>query len=203
MAKEVAVAICLLLISGNIHYIAYIIKGKVTPTKSTWLIFTAVTNLNVASFLANRFDLVSGAYLMTDFATCLAVLITAIICDRQTRFELKRFEKYYLLGVGICIVFWLGSKDPFFTNLLVQTLIIIGYFPTFHNMVVKKKSTESKTAWTIWLIGMSLSFYPAWVNQNVLAMIYSARGTIMCLVMLILIKRYSPKHPGQKISPST
>lgn len=193
MSAYVAVIVCLVLIIGNIGYIKKIIQEIVVPTKSTWIIFSIVTSLSVSSFLTNKFDLVSGAYGIADFFGCLLILATTLIYSQKSKISFKSFEKYYLVGALICVLFWIISDNPFQTNLLVQTLIIIGYIPTIHNILSSKKSSESKLIWTIWGIGAFLSLYPAIEKQNILAIVYSLRATTMCLLIIFLTYKFQKK----------
>lgn len=182
-----------LMLCGDIVYIGQIVKGAVTPTKSTWVIFSIVTGLNVSTFLATKFDVVSGAYGIIDFAASLTIFFFIQIYFRKNKLHFKSFEKYYLVGVFICVLFWIISNNSFTTNLLAQLLIMIGYIPTIHNILLSKKSTESKSAWTIWTTGSLLSIYPALVNHNILAIVYSLRGAAMCAIVLFLTYIFSKK----------
>jgi hypothetical protein len=61
-AKEiVALVVVGLTLAGAGVYIRQIIQRVAKPIKATWIIFASVTGLCLSSFLANRFDLVSGA----------------------------------------------------------------------------------------------------------------------------------------------
>lgn len=192
MAPYIAtIAFCVVL-SGSIVYVFSIINGRATPTKSTWLIFTTATGLNIVSFLSAKFDLVSGAYGIADFVNCLLIVLITFIYSRE-HIVFKKFEKYYLIGVAGCICFWLVTGSPFGTNLLVQTLIAIGYIPTIHNIFLAKKSLESKLSWYIWTVSSLISIYPPLANKNILAIIYSCRSTLMCLAILLLTYKFQKK----------
>lgn len=193
MVIYVSVFAAILVLLGDFSYIRGIIKGSIIPTKSTWIIFSIVTALNVSSFLTVKFDVVSGLYSISDFFLCVLILITALVCSRKEKIVFKTFEKYYLAGAFICLMFWLAFSNPFITNLLAQSLIAIGYIPTMHNLIVTKEPHESKFVWMIWVMGSVLAMYPAVANQNLLAVIYSARAIVMCSAMLILILIYQKK----------
>lgn len=182
-----------LMVCGNFKYIREITKGRVVPTKSSWLIFSVVTGLNVSSFLATRFDVVSGAYGITDFVSNTVILAFALVYSSGVKMQLKSFEKYYLLGAAVCVLFWIISSNSFVTNLLAQALIVVGYFPTIHSILAARKSAESKFAWTIWTTGSLLSIYPALVNHNTLAIVYSLRGTILCFTVLMLTCKFQKR----------
>lgn len=196
MSGYVALIVSAILIIGNVVYIKGIIQGTIIPTKSTWIIFSIVTGSSVSSFLISKFDLVSGAYGITDFFLCLVILAMTLVYSRKSKVSFRNFEKYYLAGAATCVLFWVISNNPFQMNLLVQTLIIIGYIPTIHNMLSAKRSSESKLAWTIWSLGSFLSLYPAIMKENTLAIVYSVRGMTMCLLILFLTYKFQ-KKPAQ------
>lgn len=196
MSGYIALIVSAILIIGNVIYIKRIIQGTVIPTKSTWIIFSIVTGLNVSSFLTSKFDVVSGAYGITDFFMCLVIMTMALVYSRKSKVSFGNFEKYYLAGTSICVLFWVISDNPLQTNLLVQTLIIIGYIPTIHNILLAKRSSEPKLVWTIWSIGSFSSLYPAIMKENPLAIVYSIRGMTMCLIILFLTYKFQ-KKPAQ------
>src|SRR4030042_2865306 len=190
----VALAVSFLTILGNVKYLKEIIQGQLIPTKATWIIFCTVTALSVSSFLTARFDLVSGAGVVTDFSVASLVLLTTLIKFRREKLRLNSFEKYYLLAACGCLVFWLLSSNPFVTNILVQMLLTLGYIPTIHNILVAKRSTESKFAWSAWQIASVLSLYPALANHNLLAVIYGLRAMVMGGTILVLTCKF-PTSP--------
>ena len=195
MDLKVVIAILVfgLTIIGIAIYIWQVIQKVAIPTKASWIIFTVVTGLSFSSFLATKFDLVSGAANCADMFSATLVLITVLICGRREKVYFKTFEKYYLAAAGFCLVFWLVSNNSFVTNLLVQGLTILGYIPTIHNILQARRSNESKLAWAVWLSASVLSLYPALANHNLLAVIYSLRGNIMGGSILLLTCRY-PKN---------
>jgi len=186
-----------LTIGGIAIYIRKIIQGQIAPTKASWIIFCMVTSLSLSSFLATKFDLVSGAANCADMFSSTLGLITILICGRKEKIHFKSFEKYYLAAAGACLVFWLVSNNSFVTNLLVQGLTILGYAPTIHNILQAKKSGESKFAWSVWLSASILSLYPALANHNLLATIYSLRGNLMGGSIIVLTFKY-PGTPTKK-----
>jgi hypothetical protein len=194
MVVIVAIAVSFLTILGMSSTCKGIIQGQIIPTKATWIIFCTVTSISVSSFLTARFDLVSGAGVVTDFSVASLVLLTTLIKFRQEKLRLNSFEKYYLLAACGCLVFWLLSSNPFVTNILVQMLLTLGYIPTIHNILVTKRSTESKFAWSMWQLASFLSLYPALANHNLLALIYGLRAMVMGGTILFLTFKF-PASP--------
>jgi hypothetical protein len=198
MAVYAVLFISLLVISGNITYFKEIIRGSVIPTKSSWIIFSLVTGLNVSTLLITKFDLVGGAYSITDFIVCSATLFITFLYSKKEKAHFQSFEKYYLIGALACVLFWIISRNSFTTNLLVQALTVVGYIPMIHNILLAKKSSESKLAWTIWTVGALLSIYPAVAKENTLAIVYALRATVMCLTILCLTYKFQKNNRNYK-----
>lgn len=187
-----AILAATLVIIGDFGYLRGTINGSVTPTKSTWIIFTFVIGFNAASLMSAQFD-IGVLYSASDFFTCLLILTAVFWRSWREKIRFKKFEKYYLALAMICVIFWLWSSDAFTANLVAQFLLVVGYIPTIHNIVSAKQSSESKFSWTIWAFGSALSLYPAIINQNTLASIYALRAFVMCLVMIFLIYKFPNK----------
>jgi len=198
-AKEIVAAIVfMLMLSANAQYIVQIIRKKISPTLSTWIMFSTATALNAASYLkATDGDVVSGVLGLSDAMICFLIVISIVVFTRQkTRF--KPFEKYYLLAAGVVVLFWLISVDAFTTNLLVQLLILVGYFPTVQNLLAAEKNPESFVAWGLVLLASMVSLYPAISGDKVLAIIYSIRSMVMVSFVLILMYRLKTRKERQK-----
>lgn len=189
MAAIIAIISALLLFGGDAIYIRATARGEVKPFKSTWLIWTVVIGLNVFSFLKTKFDLVSGLYGIADFLLC-AIIFALVLFKSNQKFHFKKFEKYYLFLAFLCAIFWMVSSNSFWTNIIAQILILIGYIPTIHGMIASKKSEESAISWLIWVFGSGLAIVPAFMNNNMLAIIYAIRGSTMCLIIFLLTLKY-------------
>ena len=185
--------VCMLLPAYSI-YLIQIFKKEVKPTLSTWIIFSVATAINAISYLvATQIDYLSGVFLLTDAISCSIICIMSVIFNRSS-IKFKPFEKYYLFTAFMVVIFWIVTRNAFMSNLLIQMLIVIGYFPTVQNMVVNKKNTESFTLWSVELIAITISLYPAMVDGNLLSTIYSVRTCIMISVLLLIMRYYHVKN---------
>jgi hypothetical protein len=159
------------------------------PTLSTWIIVAVATSLNVASYLvAPRVDVLSGVLGLTDTLVSWLILIVTV---RTAGFKLtfQTFEKYYLIGAGCIVLFWIISRDAFLTNLLMQVLLTIGCSSTIQSLLYAKENHESFIFWGLGLIAVTLSLYPAAVDGNLLAVLYSLRSIVIVCVILSLMLR--------------
>ncbi len=161
-------------------------KREIHPRVATWLIFLLGTGLSLATYaIAENRDFRAGILNTMDFASVATILIVVVLCgDRQVRF--KKFEKWYLAGVGAIVAYGLISGNAWSSNIFAQVLIGLGYIPTIKNLIAEKKNTESFTAWGLGLAAGFVGLYPAWVDGNTLAVVYALR-TILCVLGILTI----------------
>jgi hypothetical protein len=188
-----AIAVAVVLIAASLPYMYQISRRQVLPTLSTWIILGVATSLNVASYLvATRVDVISGVLGLTDALVCWFILIVTVI-SAGLKMQFQTFEKYYLTGAGVIVLFWIVSRNAFITNLLMQFLITIGCSSTIQSLLYANENHESFIFWGLVLVAASLSLYPAAVDGNLLAVIYSIRSIIILCVILSLMLRLHRK----------
>jgi hypothetical protein len=193
MKGYMAIAVAVVLIAASLPYMYQISRRQVLPTLSTWIILVVATSLNVASYLvATRVDVISGVLGLTDALVCWFILIVTVISS-GLKMQFQTFEKYYLIGAGVIVLFWIVSRNAFITNLLMQLLITIGCSSTIQSLLYANENHESFIFWGLVLVAASLSLYPAAVDGNLLAVIYSIRSIVILCVILSLMLRLHRK----------
>lgn len=161
-------------------------KKEISPTLSTWLIFLVGTSLSLVTYaIAEKRDFLSGILNTMDVAVVAGVVVAILLWgDRRVRF--KRFDKWYLVGVGVIVLYGALSGDAWTSNLFTQILITTGYGPTVWTLVTEKRNTESFSVWGLVGLAGFFALYPAMHEGNLLAVTYSLR-TIGCVALLIAI----------------
>jgi hypothetical protein len=193
MKGYIAIAVAVVLIAASLPYMYQISRRQVLPTLSTWIILVVATSLNVASYLvATRVDVISGVLGLTDALVCWFILIVTV-SSAGLKMQFQTFEKYYLTGAGMIVLFWIVSRSAFITNLLMQLLITIGCSSTIQSLLYANENHESFMFWGLVLVAASLSLYPATVDGNLLAVIYSIRSIVILCVILSLMLRLHRK----------
>ena len=193
MKGYMAIAVAVVLIAASLPYMYQISRRQVLPTLSTWIILVVATSLNVASYLvATHVDVISGVLGLTDALVCWFILIVTVI-SAGLKMQFQTFEKYYLTGAGVIVLFWIVSRSAFITNLLMQLLITIGCSSTIQSLLYANENHESFIFWGLVLVAASLSLYPATVDGNLLAVIYSIRSIVILCVILSLMLRLHRK----------
>ena len=184
----VLVIIIMMIFAARYSYQIY--KKEIIPTLSTWFIFLLGTGLSLITYaIAEKSDFRSGILNTADVAVVIVILVSIIIWgDKTTR--LKRFEKWYLGGIGIVIVYGFVSGDAWSSNVFTQLIIGIGYIPTIQNLVKIKRNVESYVGWGCGAIAGFIALSPAIMDGNSLAILYSTRTIILTLSIISLMIYY-------------
>jgi hypothetical protein len=152
-------------------------------------------SLSLFTYLsASNWNLKSNILNMADVVNLLIITMATLAVSRN-KLMIRPFEKWYFLGMVIISLFWIFSKDPFISNLLIQGLIWVGYFPTIHKLITEKSNTESFLTWGGVLLAGLLALIPA--SDNLLSLIYAGRTVIMVSIILSLMLQYKATNVKQ------
>jgi hypothetical protein len=186
---SIAIAVAVILLAASLLYGYQIARRQVLPTLSTWIISVVATSLNVASYLvATGWDVLSGTLGLTDALACWCILIVTVM-SAGVKMQWQAFEKYYLTASGVIVVFWIFSRSAFITNILMQILITLGCAATMQRLLYANANHESFLFWGLVLVAATLSLYPAAMDGNLLALIYSIRSiVIVCLILSLMYR---------------
>ena len=132
---------------GFIVYNKKIISGLVKPNMATWILFSFLSVLNVASYLVITQDLVKGLLPLTSTMATLSVLIIAVVKGQFSK--LNVYDNLALLIGGMSGLAWLIFKSAGMANLILQISIIISFIPTYRG-IVKGNNTEKIFPWLTW-----------------------------------------------------
>jgi hypothetical protein len=99
-----------------------------------------------------------------------------------------------LVVVGLIVVFWLFTQNHIATNFMIQTILVIAYFPVVKRLFETRENTEPFLIWTGMLIAPVLSLLS---SKGLLATVYSVRA-IICVGTLLLIMSWI-EFSGKKI----
>jgi len=182
--------VAVIVLTVGVRYSYQVYKKQISPALSTWLIFLTGVLLSFATYIvAEDKDFQSGILNTADVFT-VSIIVFSIVIFGNISVTFKTFEKKYLIGASGIILFWVLSKNSFTSNLLVQIIMVIGYFPTIQNLIKEKRNTESFSAWILVLLAGIIALYPAINGGNLLAVIYASRNISMAGILLGLMFFY-------------
>ncbi|MFA5773371.1 MAG: hypothetical protein WC908_01715 [Candidatus Paceibacterota bacterium] len=184
--KEICVwAVGFVMLLFSLRYIYLIKKQKISPALSTWVVFLLGTILSLVTYaIAEDHDFRSGILNTVDVAS-VSIIIIAIIIYRDKNRKIKPFDRWYMIGIGLIVLYGFLSKDAWNSNIFTQILIGVGYIPTFQKLISEKKNTESFSTWSLSILSGVIAFYPAIVDGNSLAIIYATRAIIIVSLLML------------------
>lgn len=191
----ISVSIINLLI--GIRYCILIYKKEIKPALAMWIFFTLAVVMSLITYLADgNYSIWDNILNTTDILLVSTVSVFIYIYgDKSSKFN--KFDTVCLIAVLLIIVFWIISRNHVITNLLIQLILVIAYFPVIKRLIKSKENTEPFTVW----IGMMLAPVFALISsKGALATIYSVRAIICVGLLLLLMLRveylYRKNSPG-------
>lgn len=114
-------------------YIYFIIRGKVKPHAFSWFIWSILTGIGCAAQVAEGAG--PGAWI-TGFlsAACLLITLLAVFKIEQ---NITRSDWLSFIAAIMAIPLWMATNDPLWSVILISTIDMIGYYPTFRKSYTK------------------------------------------------------------------
>jgi hypothetical protein len=188
------VSVSLITILLAVSYIKQLIKKEIQPALAMWVMFSVAVAMSLITYLKE------GNYGFTDnilnsvdviYVVTVSIAI-AIFGDKSSK--ITRFDLGCLVVVGLIVVFWLFTQNHIATNFMIQTILVIAYFPVVKRLFETRENTEPFLIWTGMLIAPVLSLLS---SKGLLATVYSVRA-IICVGTLLLIMSWI-EFSGKKI----
>jgi len=123
------------------------------------------------------------------FLTIFVTICIFIFGDKSTRFN--RFDTWCLVAVLLIILFWVISQNHLFTNLGIQLILVIAYFPVVRRMLKNNENTEPFIVWIALMIAPVVSLI---ASKGALATIYAVRAIACTGLLLALMVRIEVKN---------
>jgi len=180
-----------------VRYCWLIWKKRIKPALAMWVFFSIAVCGSLVTYLYAGDDSLLDNILNTSdlfFVVTVSVFIF-IFGDRSTRFN--RFDLGCLIAVLVIVVFWLISQHHVVSNVLIQVILIIAYFPVISRIWKSNENTESFAVWIGLFLAPCISLLS---SKGVLATIYSLRAIISTSVLLTLMARAKLKQRNDRES---
>ena len=148
-----------------------------------WLSFSVAIVMSFITYVSD------GGYGFSDNimnAADLVYVITislAIFIFGDKSSKLTTFDIGCLAAVFIIVAFWFFTHNHKITNLLMQAILIIAYFPVVKRLLDSRENTEPFSVWIGMLVAPSIALFS---SKGTLATIYSVRA-IICVSLLLLL----------------
>ena len=74
-----------------------------------------------------------------------AAITTSILIFGDKKSKISRFDLACLGAVLLIVVFWIFTQNHLLTNFLIQSILVIAYFPVIQRMIKTRENSESFT----------------------------------------------------------
>ena len=165
-------------------------QGDIQPVMATWLLFCVAVSLSLWTYWSSKkHSVVSNVGNAIDFIIVWMILASIIFLGKNVRLGFNGFEIGCLIASAIILVFWRISKKHQASNLSLQGIMTIAYFPTLRQLWSAKDNTESFSIWIVIWIASTAALIPAFTDKDKLAIAYASRAFILVTVLLGLMIR--------------
>ena len=170
----------------TISYCWLLYKKRIKPALAMWIFFTIAVGMSLVTYMANdNYGFLDNILNTTDIILVATVSIAiAIFGDKSSKFT--RFDKGCLITVLLIVLFWVITKNHVVTNICIQGIMVISYFPVVKRLFESKKNTEPFSVWIVMMLVPAISLIS---SKGILATIYSVRAIICVAVLLLLMLR--------------
>jgi hypothetical protein len=176
-----SVAIIILLITAR--YLWLLIKQKIKPALAMWIFFSIAVIMSLITYLSEgNYGFLDNIMNTADLILVITVSVAIYIFgDKSSKFT--RFDIACLVAVILIVVFWIFTQNHKISNLMIQSIMVIAYFPVVKRFIETRQNTEPFSVW----IGMLIAPAIALLSSNgFLASVYSIRA-IFCVGTLLLL----------------
>jgi len=177
------ISVSLLNLIITIRYCWLLYKGKIKPALAMWVFFTIAVGMSLITYLAkDNFSIWDNILNTTDLILVLTVSIAiAIWGDKSSKFT--KFDSGCLIAVVVAILFWAITQNHLITNLSIQLIMVVSYFPVIKRLFESKENTEP---FSVWIFMMLVPVFSLLSSKGLLATIYSVRA-IVCVGLLLML----------------
>jgi len=177
-----------------------IIQKRIEPSLAMWLFFCIAVIGSLWTYLLESSYSPLDNILNTSDIILVVTLSIVILLFGGKKARFNRFEILCLGVILIILLFWYISEAHLITNLSLQLIQLIAYFPVYYRMLHSGRNSESFLTWILLFLVSLLSLFTA---HGLLAIIYSLRATLCTAVLLILMIRLELRYKRQSRVPMT
>jgi len=184
MNTFIIVAVSLINLFITLSYTWMLIKKRSKPSLAMWVFFTLAVTMSLITYIKeSNFGFWDNVLNTVDLFLAVAVTIAILIWgDKSTRFN--RFDLWCLAAVLAIVVFWIFSQNHLISNLAVQVVLVVAYFPVVRRMITTKTNSEP---FIVWIALMIAPLFSLITSKGALATIYATRAFICTFLLLMLM----------------
>jgi len=177
-------SVTLITILLAVRYIWQLVRQEIKPALAMWIMFSIAVAMSLITYLKEgNYEFTDNILNSVDVIYVITVSVAIAIFGEKSS-KITRFDLGCLIVVGLIVVFWLFTQNHLVTNFMIQTILVIAYFPVVKRLFETRVNSEPFLIWTGMLIAPVLSLLS---SKGLLATVYSVRAIICVGLLLILM----------------
>lgn len=178
-----------------LRYCILLYKKKTQPALAMWVFFSIAVVMSLITYLADgNYSIWDNILNATDVVLAVTVSIAILLFgEKNSRFT--TFDKGCLIAVMAIIGFWVITRNHLATNLAIQSILVIAYFPVVRRLFESKSNSEPFSVWILMLIAPGIALTS---SKGDMASVYSWRAIICVSTLLLLMLRIEMVSRKQK-----
>lgn len=171
----------LFILSVYVTYLRQSRSGISTPNSATWFIWLTMSVINLFTYKKVVNDNFMLYLLVLVVTICLVFMVIYFVYKGKFTKPGKVELSAFILSFIITII-WYKTGDEILTNLLLQVIFIISFYPTV-NGLWKNQSREGPIPWTLAVIAyilMTVAILFDWENNDWVAFVHPVVIGIGC-----------------------
>jgi len=189
------VSVSLITIVLATRYIWQLIKKEIQPALAMWVMFSIAVAMSLITYLKEgNFGFTDNILNSVDVIYVVTISVAIAIFGEKSS-KITRFDWGCLIVVALIVVFWLFTQNHLVTNFMIQTILVIAYFPVVKRLFETRINTEPFLIWAGMLIAPFLSLLP---SKGMLPTVYSVRAIICVGILLLLMLWIEVSGKGRK-----
>jgi hypothetical protein len=178
------ISVSLVTILLAVRYIWQLVKKEIQPALAMWIMFSVAVTMSLVTYLkAGNYGFADNILNSVDVIYVMTVSVAiAFTGDKSSKITL--FDLSCLVVVGLIVVFWIFTQNHLLTNFMIQTILVIAYFPVVKRLLETRVNTEPFLIWAGMLLAPMLSLLS---SKGMLATVYSVRAIVCVSSLLVLM----------------
>lgn len=168
------------------RYCWLLYRKEIKPALAMWLFFTIAVTMSLVTYMADgNHGFLDNILNTTDLIYVSGVTLAILVWgDKSSKFT--KFDTGCLVAVLLIVLFWIITQDHIITNICIQGIMVISYFPVVKRLLESKENTEPFSVWFIMMLTPAISLLS---SKGALATVYSVRAIICVAVLMLLMLR--------------
>jgi hypothetical protein len=167
----------------TIRYIWQLVKKQIQPALAMWVMFSIAVGMSLITYLSeDNYGFLDNILNTVDVFYVVTISVAIAIFGGKSS-KITKFDQMCLLAVLMIVIFWIFTQNHLITNILIQSILVIAYFPVIKRLLETRVNSEPFLIWIGMLIAPVFSLLS---SKGLLATVYSVRA-IICVGLLLLL----------------